>query len=351
VACGGGCRKDAQVCARRCRRHPEDEFSAVRAWRLGRASLPTQTSAVSYPVLLGARYTEVGPITRLRTTFGEVSRHGEEGVAEDPEADWGCPADRALLATVELPSVAYEIHRDSLRTLHRLKQELQLAPSPFCLRVGADLRKEWADAYVLVRGGILKLLHQGRLLRLYSSGDLIRPSALPGVQIEAMFGCELGAIRRETFEAAVNENPTACRLWSEFCMLENDLNQLLCAAYAPHDLQPHVALRNYASGEVVIHAGDPPGEIFELLQGEAVATAGAVELGRISEGEIFGEMSFLSGEPRCATVTTTAPSLIQVINRKDFELAARARPELMLALGRTLARRLFELNQRWLAKR
>lgn len=74
---------------------------------------------------------------------------------------------------------------------------------------------------------------------------------------------------------------------------------------------------------------------------------GAVRIGQrwrkdaaLGPGDCFGEMSLLDGEPRSATVTTTAPSTLLVIHRDDFERMLHANPQVMRAMLATLPRRL-----------
>ena len=250
------------------------------------------------------------------------------------------------LALIDLPPVAYELHAKVRGLTYRVLRGLECTSETRHVVCGDDLFEAASNAYVIVESGVIKLSLLGRPIRLYSAGDLIHPNAAPGARAEALFACDLRTLPRPRMEALLEMSPARREIWRELCELDGQLLQLLCASYAPEDVQPHVSIRRYESGEIVTRQGEAPGEIFELIQGEATVTIDHVEIGRIREGEIFGEMSFLTGRDRVATVTAKTPCLIQAIARDDFARAVRARPELMISLGRTLAERVTELDRR-----
>ncbi|MEW6337237.1 MAG: cyclic nucleotide-binding domain-containing protein [Acidobacteriota bacterium] len=69
----------------------------------------------------------------------------------------------------------------------------------------------------------------------------------------------------------------------------------------------------YAPGEAVVREGEASAALYVVARGEAVVERGGAEVARIGAGEVFGEMAFLSGAPRTATVrAATALSAIEV---------------------------------------
>ena len=80
------------------------------------------------------------------------------------------------------------------------------------------------------------------------------------------------------------------------------------------------------SGGVKVSTQSPDGKeiIFDLL----------------SEGDFFGELSVLDGEPRTATVTTLAPSVLVVLEQSFFVPFLEANPTTAIRLLHLLAHRL-----------
>ncbi|HVN77248.1 MAG TPA: mechanosensitive ion channel family protein [Thermoanaerobaculaceae bacterium] len=71
--------------------------------------------------------------------------------------------------------------------------------------------------------------------------------------------------------------------------------------------------QEFAPGETVVREGEASRAMFVIARGEAVVDRGGAEIARVGEGEVFGEMAFLSGEPRAATVRAgTAMSVVEI---------------------------------------
>jgi CRP-like cAMP-binding protein len=59
-------------------------------------------------------------------------------------------------------------------------------------------------------------------------------------------------------------------------------------------------------------------EFFVLLSGAAKITRHGRTLRKLGPGDSFGELALIAGTPRRATVTTTEPSDVMVLLRRDF---------------------------------
>ena len=70
----------------------------------------------------------------------------------------------------------------------------------------------------------------------------------------------------------------------------------------------------------------------------------AVCLATLGPGDIFGEMSALTGEARTATCTARAETVCYLIDRAAFEEVLDERPEIAEHFSTTLARRHTELE-------
>jgi CRP-like cAMP-binding protein len=85
------------------------------------------------------------------------------------------------------------------------------------------------------------------------------------------------------------------------------------------------------AGTMIVREGDPGDSMFIVSTGEVDATredAGRqVKLATLSDGDFFGEMAVLSGEPRTATVTTVRNTELLELSRNDLQTICARHPE------------------------
>ena len=113
--------------------------------------------------------------------------------------------------------------------------------------------------------------------------------------------------------------------------LPDEEKHLLAELLMPQYVQPQ---------EVLCKEGDR-GDYFYLIGvGEANVYKGKTWINRLGSGEIFGEMSLLTGEPRSATVIAATAMELYRLDQQNFSQILTRSPYLALALSRTLARRL-----------
>jgi CRP-like cAMP-binding protein len=104
------------------------------------------------------------------------------------------------------------------------------------------------------------------------------------------------------------------------------------------------------AGTVVCRRGEPGDCVYIVEEGAVEARIGlgpdGVTLRRLGPGDVFGEMSLLTGEPRSADNVVVADAVLWVLDRADFQaLTARSVP-LLRALTRTLAERMAQNAER-----
>lgn len=78
---------------------------------------------------------------------------------------------------------------------------------------------------------------------------------------------------------------------------------------------------NVSASTVLIYENQPIAALYILLKGTlsvSVAAAGNQEVGRIGEGEVLGEMSFIDGRLPSATVTAIEDSYVLSIPRQKL---------------------------------
>lgn len=109
--------------------------------------------------------------------------------------------------------------------------------------------------------------------------------------------------------------------------------------------------KSYAKNDVILMEDDPSNQSFFLIaKGQVKVTLTSedgreAQLAALVEGDFFGEMSLLDGEPRSATVKSVTPSKLLTIRRDDFLEALRKHPDLALALLGEMSRRLRKSNR------
>lgn len=102
--------------------------------------------------------------------------------------------------------------------------------------------------------------------------------------------------------------------------------------------------RLVADGTVILRQGDPGSSLFLLTEGLARVTmtdaGGAVAIvGQIAPGQVFGEMSLLTGAPRVATVTAAMDCVVTEIGKDAMAELLTQRPEVAERLSRILVAR------------
>ncbi len=99
----------------------------------------------------------------------------------------------------------------------------------------------------------------------------------------------------------------------------------------------------FAPGEIIIRAGDSGSSMFVVGRGSVdvrVESNGASRtLKRLSEGDFFGEMGLLTGEPRTANVVAADETEVLEIGHDAMKGLFETNPELVEALSHTINER------------
>jgi CRP-like cAMP-binding protein len=91
-------------------------------------------------------------------------------------------------------------------------------------------------------------------------------------------------------------------------------------------------------GQVVIEQGAVEDHLFALVRGRLVATDGDHVLRELEAGATVGELAALAPEPRSATVTALAPSLLLRIDRPVLDELLADHPQLARGVITSLVR-------------
>lgn len=113
------------------------------------------------------------------------------------------------------------------------------------------------------------------------------------------------------------------------------------------ELLAGLPVRTFAAGEHLCHEGQPGTSMFILRRGLARVVIGDDETSvrRLRRGDVVGEMSMLTGDPRTASVIAVVPTEVLELDREVFAATLSAHPELLGNLTRILSERLARTTQ------
>lgn len=98
------------------------------------------------------------------------------------------------------------------------------------------------------------------------------------------------------------------------------------------------------AGSVVIRQGEPGDSLLVVVNGRLRVSVrregGEVPVAELGRGDLIGEMSLLTDEPRSATVTTIRDSQLLRLSKQDFLVLVKSRPSVLLGISRLVIRRL-----------
>ncbi len=113
------------------------------------------------------------------------------------------------------------------------------------------------------------------------------------------------------------------------------------------DLATLLELNEFPWQFPIAQKGDPGDRLFILLSGKAeVIDDHGVALAELTKGEVFGEMSLLSGDRVSATIMTAETCQIAVMNQKNFRHVLNRFPVLQIFFYKLLVSRITKMNMK-----
>lgn len=109
-------------------------------------------------------------------------------------------------------------------------------------------------------------------------------------------------------------------------------------------------IRNLNPNDYLMHEGEESKEMYYVQSGNLAVykRKGDHEhqIGTIMAGELVGEMSFLDGHPRSASVKAISESVLVIVPHEKFTQMIDSHPKWFRALLHTLLERLRKANAR-----
>jgi CRP-like cAMP-binding protein len=97
---------------------------------------------------------------------------------------------------------------------------------------------------------------------------------------------------------------------------------------------------DFEPGRTLTKQGTRGQEFVVIAEGAAEVVRNGVRVNRLVSGDFLGEIALITAQPRTATVKTTAPSRLLVINAGDFRRLLRRMPSIQEKVLEALAERL-----------
>lgn len=104
-------------------------------------------------------------------------------------------------------------------------------------------------------------------------------------------------------------------------------------------------LKKFTPGDSIINKGEPGKNLYIILSGLVnVLDDDGISITKLRNGEVFGEMSLISGDPVGATIKVIEPSTVLFVRGQDFLKVLNRFPSLQMYFARLLSRRLAKSN-------
>ncbi len=106
------------------------------------------------------------------------------------------------------------------------------------------------------------------------------------------------------------------------------------------DLSAQLQLKEYSENKILLKKGEPGTNLYIVLEGRvAVIGDEGQTLSEMTAGEIFGEMSLLSGEPVTTSIHSREKTSLATLSSKDFKHVLNKYPVLQVFFYRMLVDR------------
>lgn len=205
--------------------------------------------------------------------------------------------------------------------------------------------EEWC--YVLRDGNVAATLNDATLY-FYEPGEVIGFEAMFGggvLEMKHEFAVTVDVYDREKLLKKLRKDEALFLQLLEYLAACQTLYQLLLGCTLAATRRPNFQIRRLAAGTLIIREGDTDTDVYSLIRGEAEVSVKGMVVGKIQEGEVFGEMSRLTGAPRSASVGAKTDCEVMVFGGDDFAVLAETNPAALHDIARNLSERLDKLNQ------
>ncbi len=105
-------------------------------------------------------------------------------------------------------------------------------------------------------------------------------------------------------------------------------------------------LEKFSARQPILHKGDVGKQLYVILSGRTeVVDENGVVLAEMGRGDVFGEISMLSGESITTTIIAKEATELATLNKKDFKHLQERFPDLQVFFYKLLVGRITTINQ------
>jgi hypothetical protein len=252
-----------------------------------------------------------------------------------------------MLTIYDVPEEILHLHKESKALADEIIQFLAMQEFT-SVKHGTELLSTYADSVIIIIKGIFKTFYDHKFLRFYTACEIVSTEEMKKLPVEIVgeMASQIIAISKNDFYEKISSNKEAQSKWGQYCQLQIGIYLGVCSSFISKEYKPVINIKTYPPGAVIISEGDAPGCIFEMIDGTAVVSIQSTEVGAIHTGEIFGEVGFLTGTSRTASVIARSQCMVQYMNVDDIDQMLRMRPKMIYNISKTIAKRLIDVNDR-----
>jgi len=112
-----------------------------------------------------------------------------------------------------------------------------------------------------------------------------------------------------------------------------------------------MTLRELAPGEVLVREGDTDDHLYVIASGvlgiiKAAGTENEMTINTVKAGDVVGELSFLDGATRYASLVAMSSSRVLGLSRGDLESLLDKNPQLVYRVMRAIVRVVHDIQRR-----
>lgn len=250
-----------------------------------------------------------------------------------------------MLTLSDIPEWLERLDGESRALASALRKRFESFARPQIIPAGTQLADDIRGQVAYVLDGSLRYTRDDRLIRFFNEDDVLY-RLLPDAELTTEFSTTLLLCTPRELRHVIATDPRFAHSWTQYRESQLDLMNGLCSVQAPTQRRIKPEIRMYSEGDAIIRAGTPSKEIYVMISGTAAVIHEEMEIGTINCNEIFGEIGFLIGSPRAATVEARDECMVQVVRGEEFKDLMSSRPNIALQLATTQARRIAGLNER-----